>query len=93
MVPYDYEAPGPNYYVIDKDFQDFRPTSTSAKPYWTLRENKGPEFSNVLSKIRKEEPKKHLEILLSKYGKIKEEEEALKTVQEVQNIHRDKDHK
>jgi hypothetical protein len=34
----------------------------------------------VLSKIRKEEPKRHLEILLTKYGKLKEEEEAIKNV-------------
>jgi hypothetical protein len=50
------------------------------QPYWAKEENKGPEFSNVLQKIRKEQPKRHLDILLTKYGKLKEEEEALKTV-------------
>lgn len=97
-MPYDYEAPGQNYYVLDKEIKDFqnsqsRNIKSPPKPYWSLRENKGPQFSNILSKIRKEEPKRHLEILLTKYGKLKEEEEALKNVQEVQNIYSNHDRK
>ena len=34
-----------------------------------------------------------MEILLTKYGKLKEEEEAIKNVQEVQNIHSNHDRK
>lgn len=93
-IPYDYEEPGLNYYVIDKEIKDFTPEQkVKDQPYWAQQENKGPEFSNVLQKIRKEHPKRHLDILLRKYGKLKEEEEALKTVQEVQNIHKNHERK